>query len=207
MSQQGIIIGLAAAGVLALGLGFSGCSFYNTAVSLENGVEAQYRDNQGEYDSMWKKVVETARVPSQYKDDFKEVLAADNASRYGAGGSGAAFQWLTEHEVPFDATLYRQVQQVIEAGRNDFQRGQRQLADKQRAYKNHVQGAGGKFWTSTLFSFPRDVRGADAPSTDLDGDGRVTVLDYPIVTSDRTRGAFDTGVDDAIDAFADGRSK
>jgi len=39
------------------------------------------------------------------------------------------------------------------------------------------------------------------PANDADGDGRYTVLDYPIVTSDETNKAFQTGKADQIQVF------
>jgi len=54
-----------------------------------------------------------------------------------------------------------------------------------------------------LGGFPRPVAGTHAPTADTDGDGKITVFDYEIVTSDRTARAFETGRDDKIDVFED----
>lgn len=193
-----VVLGLVA--VLLFGLGFSACSWYNDAVSLEESVKAQYSNNKNEYDSFWKKVKETAQVPDKYKEDFKDLLVSETKSKYGPEGSKAMFQWFKDRDVNFDGKLYEKVQDVIESGRNDFKREQTELLDKQRKYEVHLRNASGVFY-SHLFSMPSPVGGELAPPKDLDGDGRLTVLDYPIVTSKRTNDAFNNGEDEQVNVF------
>ena len=52
----------------------SAFGWYDSAVSMETSVKAQYHDNQNRYDSFWKSVQEVAQVQDKYKEDFKEVF-------------------------------------------------------------------------------------------------------------------------------------
>jgi hypothetical protein len=174
--------------------------WYDTAVKTENTTIAQWKDNQNTYDAFWKTVKETAQVPDKYKEDFKQLLVADTSARYGADGSKATMQWLQEHQINFDSSMYRKIQDVIESGRQDFKRSQTLLLDKQRKVADMTQSYwGGVF--AKHYSFPRELHGEMAPPKDVDGDGKLTVLDYPIVTSARTAAAFQSGQDEALNVF------
>lgn len=188
-------------GVVTVG---SGVSWYNTAVSLEEATKAQYEENQNSYDAFWKKVKETAQVPEKYKDDFKELLVAETQAKFGEGGSKAAFQWFRDRDINFSSQIYTKVQDVIESGRNDFKRSQTDLLDKQRKYRTHLHSFFGRMWAS-LFSMPQVVGGDAAPPSDHDGDGVLTVLDYNIVTSEKTKKVFKSGEDnEPVNVFESG---
>ena len=194
MNTSQRIMLIAGIGILVIGLGIFGAavSWYNGAVSLEESVKAQYQDNKNQYDSFWKKVQEVAQVPKQYKEDFKDILVSETKAKFGEGGSKAAFQWFKDRDINLDASVYKKVQTVIEAGRNDFKRGQTELLDKQRKYGVHTKSFWGRMWAG-WYDMPSPVAGELAPSKDMDGDGKMTVLDYEIVTSKKTKEVFATG--------------
>jgi len=176
---------------------FSGIGWYDEAVAKEEGVKAQYKDNQNEYDSFWKKVQETAQVPGRYKDDFKDLLVSETEAKFGEQGSQATMQWFQDRQIQFSDQMYVKVQNLIESGRNDFKRGQTLLLDKQRIFSVYTK----TFWGRTLARFsemPSTLHGDLAPSKDVDGDGRLTVLDYTIVTSSKTKGIFAAGEENEI---------
>lgn len=186
--------------LFALGVWLAGITWYNTAISLEESVKAQYRDNQNEYDAFWKKVRETAQVPDKYKEDFKTLLVAETGAKYGPNGSQAPMQWLQDRQIAFDASQYRKIQDVIESGRDDFKRAQTELLDKQRVFGTQLRSYWGSMW-ARHYALPHTLTGPLAPPRDLDGDGWLTVLDYPIVTSGKTSAAFQSGQDDALTVF------
>ena len=88
------------------------------------------------------KVQEVAQVPDMYKNDLKEIMTAEMQGRYGANGSQASMQWIKERSNNFDSSLYAKVQQIMEAGRNDFQTNQTRLIDQKRIYETAL----GSFW-------------------------------------------------------------
>lgn len=186
--------------LLVLVLFLSMTHWFDSATFLENATKAQWRDNQSTYDTMWKTIKEVAQVPEQYKEDFKQLLVADNAAKFGPNGSTATMQWFKERNINFDSSMYRKIQDVIESGRQDFKRSQTELLDKQRKVQDMTQS----YWGGIMaqhYNFPRVMAGDFAPPRDADGDGKLSVLDYPIVTSARTQAAFATGKDEEVNVF------
>lgn len=166
-------------GALMVVLGVAMCGTVigtnNACVRQEQGIKAQYTQNQNNYDNYFKKLKEVSQVPEMYTSDLKSVYAGAIQGRYGADGSKAVFQFIKEHNPTFDASLYKQIQQVIEAGRNDFETNQKLLIDKKRVYETYL----GEFPSGAIASF------MGFPKINLD--------DYKIVTSAETNEAFRSG--------------
>lgn len=175
-------------------------SWYSTGISLQETTLAQYRDNQNKYDAFWKSVTEVAQIPDKYKTDFKDIVLSETRAKYGDSGSNAMFQWFQDRNLTLPSEIYTKIQTVIESGRADFKRGQQDLLDKQRRTRTHYKTVLGSF-CRIFTDFLENVEGELKPIKDLDGDGRYTVLDYDIITSRRTKRAFETGEDDPIDVF------
>jgi hypothetical protein len=196
-----LLVAAALAIVSVLSCFGSAVSWYNDAVALEEATKAQWRDNQNEYDSFWKKVQEIAQVADKYKDDFKGLLVSETQAKFGPEGSKAVMQWFQERQINLDPQMYRKIQDVIESGRDGFKRSQTELLDKQRKFGFHIRSFWGRMWAS-WYNMPHTLAGELAPPKDIDGDGKLTVLDYPIVTSAKTKAVFQSGEDNApIDVF------
>lgn len=184
METKKLPVGLIVIATLALfGFVYGGCalSFRSDCVRAENGIKAQYAQNQNDYDNMWKKFREMAQVPEMYVEDLKKVYDGAIKARYGENGSQAAIQFITEHNPNFDASMYTKLQSAIEAGRNGFEADQKQLIDKKRQYQDLLGGTKALF-VGFWFGFPR---------IDLD--------QYDIVTSDETQDVFKDKKSDEID--------
>ncbi len=169
--------------VLAFGLAYGGCalSFRSDCVAAEAGIKAQYKQNQNNYDNMWKKFKEMAQVPEMYVEDLKKVYDGAIKARYGENGSQAAIQLIKEHNPNFSDALYVKLSSAIESGRNGFEADQKQLIDKKRQYEVLLGGTKALF-VGFWFGFPR---------IDLD--------QYDIVTSDATQDVFKEKKSDEID--------
>lgn len=196
----GKLIGIAIAVLLVLIAAGDSCSWYSTANKLTNATEAAGTNSKNIYDNGWKSVTEVAQVPGEMKEAFKEVLVGAKAATYGSDGAKAAFLWIQEQNPGLPTESYNKVQTVIEVFRKDFMRAQQDLQDRQRKLKDHLGSPRGMFYTK-IFDFPREMRGANAPARDLDGDGLITCLDFPVVTSAKTEEAFRTGQDEQLDVF------
>lgn len=158
--------------VLMLCYGGCACAYRQDCVRAEAGIKAQYKQGQNYYDNMWKKFKEMAQVPEMYTADLQKVYDGAIKARYGADGSKAVFQFISEHNPNFDASMYTKLQAAVEAGRNGFTAEQQSLLDKKREYEvvlNSNRGALVGFW----FGFPK-----------------INLSEYDIVTSELTEETF-----------------
>lgn len=167
-----------AIGIFALFIiSFVSCAGYvvstnNQCVEYEKRIEAQYKKNQNVYDAFWKTVKEVAQVPEMYAEDTKKLYKEVLAGRYGEGGSRAMWQWLKEQNPNLDASLYKSIQQAIEAGRTDFKLNQTVLLDMKAQYEMYK----GKFPRSFI--------------TNILGFPKIDLKQFDIVTSAETEKAF-----------------
>lgn len=181
--SKGLIITLCVIGFLVMfvgGMFLSGVGVYNGAVRMEKGVVAQYEQNQNNLSQYSNKIGEMVQIPTMYKDDFKEVLTGALQGRYGKDGSKATFQFLKEHEINFDSSLYAKIQTVIEAGRNHFEADQKTLIDKKRQYETKLDTFPGNIVLGAL-GFPK-----------------INLADYKILKSEYAADAFKKGVESGL---------
>lgn len=112
-----------------------------------------------------------------------EVITQANTSRYGADGSKAAIQFITEQNPNLDQASYQRVLNIIEAGRRDFRDAQTQQIDRIRDYR-----AGSQTFPNSFF---------------LGLSGKPTAGFFEkydkIVISSQADEAFKTGIDDGVD--------
>lgn len=177
--STGLIValsGVALVVITALILVGSYISAANYGVTAEKELEAIWANNQNVLGQYTLKVQEAAQVPAMYRDDLKAVVTAAVQGRYGEGGSKAVMQWLKEANIPFDSKLYVKMQQIIEAGRNQFQTEQTRLIDARRTYETNLGFVWRGFW----------LRLAGYPKTDLSK--------YKPVVAGDTAQAFERGV-------------
>ena len=176
-----VLIGLFVVGLLGTAVIVGGVvGINNDMVFQEQGIKAQFDQNKNNYDNYFKKLKEAAQVPDMYTKDLKEVYTAAISGRYGSNGSQATFQWLKEHNPNVDASLYKKIQQIIEAGRDNFEANQKMLVDKKRVYE------------TTLNQFPGGL------VAKLLGFPKIDLSKFKIVTSDHTEEAFTKGKSDPI---------
>lgn len=154
-------------------IGFSSyVSAFNYGNSMEQSLKAVQTDNKNKLAQYGQKVLEVAQVPDMYKKDMVEITTAAIQGRYGEDGSKATFQFLKEQNPTLDPSMYKQIQQVIEAGRNDFQAGQTRQIDLRRSYETAL----GSFWQGMWMRFA--------------GYPKLKLSDFDIVSTDRADNAF-----------------
>ena len=115
------------------------------------------------------------------KDDLKEVIKEAIGGRYGAEGSKATWQWIQENNPSVDPSLYQNIQQAIEAGRNKFENAQTLLLSRCQEYQTQ-QG----YLVRGVF-----IRMTGYPKIDMEK------MCTPIV-SEYGKEAFDTGVEQGL---------
>jgi hypothetical protein len=175
-----ILIGVVITGILFLVIGvFSIIGTNNDCVQMEAGLKAQYDSNRNSYDSMWKKFKESTQVTTMYSEDLKKIYDSAIENRY-KNSTQVAMQWIKEHNPNFDASMYKNLQAMIESGRNSFEANQKMLLDKKRLYEIQLQ------------TFPNSI------ITRVLGFPKIDLAKYDIVTSGQTEDAFKTKKADEI---------
>lgn len=173
----GIVISIA---VFVIVLTVSIIGSYNSAVRMEKGIQAQYEQNQNQRSAYVNSIAEAVQVPKMYVEDFKKILTAEMEGRYGKSGSKATFQWIKEHNLNFDSSVYKKLQTMIEAGRTKFAHEQKLLIDKKRQYE------------AMLGTFPGSV------VYPILGFPRIDLSKYKIVVSADNTKVFNSGVESPL---------
>ena len=168
-------------GIVGLWYILTGVGARNTEAALRATHQAVQKGNTVDYDAMWKIISQTAQVPKQYSEDFKNAYSSILASGGPANQSTVKnlFAVASGMKVPeLDSSLYRKVQDVIESERTKFANAQKQLLDIEREH------------TKLRTTFPSNLFVGD-----------VKPLESKLVTSTKTDKAFETGKDDETDLF------
>jgi len=169
------IIVIAVFAVLLLGV-MGGCGAivgsYNGAVSQENSIKAQYEQNQNNYSNYFSKLKEAAQVPAMYTEDLEKIYGKLMEGR--KGSDQELFRFIQEASPNVDASLYKNLQALIEAGRDSFQTDQKTLIDKLQIYNVTLETFPGNFLYPML-GFPK-----------------INLAEYKIVTNEETAVAFKT---------------
>ena len=147
----------------------------NLGNAMEQNIKATYENNKNVLAQFGQKVLEAAQVPEMARDDISAVASKAMQGRYGADGSKSVFQAIQEQNPQVDPVLYRQVQQIIESGRTEFQNDQTRLIDQKRVYETAL----GSVWQGMW------MRMAGYPRINLD--------EFKIVGTDRSEQAFKKG--------------
>lgn len=157
-----------------------GVSAYNGAIKTENTLVAQYEQNQNNLSQYSNKIGEMVQVPTMYKNDYKDVVTSALQGRYGKDGSKAMFQFLKEHDITFDSSLYAKIQDAMVIGRDKFENEQKKLIDRQRVYEDML-GTVPKGLIIKMFGFPTEK-----------------VKNIKIVKSGYSNDAFESGVENGL---------
>ena len=154
---------------------------FNYGNRVERQIEATHVDNRNVLAQYSTRIMEMAQVPDMYKEDVIEIYEAALTGRYGENGSQAMFQFLQEQNPQIDASMYTNVQQSMEAGRNQFQNSQTRLIDLKRGYETRLGSFYSGFWLN-IAGYPR-----------------IDLNDFNIVVNDHSNEAFETGIDNGIE--------
>jgi len=157
---------------------YSAMSYGNQA---EKGVEYAHRDLQQVLGQYSIKVQEAANVPKRYQERLKDTMVSVMTARMGDDGMKAQWAWLQEAGIQYDASMEQKLQQIIEAGRNEFQNKQTLFLDKKRAYDTALGSPWRGMWLTV----------AGYPKINLD--------EFDVVTSAHSDEAFRTGQDKAVE--------
>ena len=167
------IIGVALIFAISIFAGYVNAVNYGAAT--ESAIKAQYTQNQNVLGQYTQKVQEVAQVPGMMRDDLDKITKDAIQGRYGDNGSKAVFQMIKEQNPNLDSKAYLKIQQIIEAGRDDFKNEQTKLIDLKRNYETNLN-----YFMKGMF-----LHMAGYPKINLD--------DYKVITNTYTDNAFKAG--------------
>lgn len=153
---------------------------YNYGNTAERTIEAEYENLQNILGQYSLKITEAAQIPKMQTEDLERLFNGALGARYGEDGSQAAMQWIREQNPNLDQSTYKKLQQMIEAGRDEFKNSQTRFLDTKRQYETNL----GYLWKGMWLKI------AGYPKIDLDA--------LHIVTSQHAEKAFETGIDEGI---------
>lgn len=153
-------------------------SYNNQAVAFESTIKARHANAQNVLSRVSTSVLEAVQVPEIAKNDLIEVVEAATSGRYGDDGTQAIVVAITEaNPGQVDPGLYTRIQDLIAAGRIDFQKEQSILIDTKANYEIARNQVWSGLWMR-IAGFPRIV---------LD--------EFDIVIDERTEEIYNTGRD------------
>lgn len=121
-----LLLGILFIGGLALIIGgFTILGWNNQASSLQNQYEMKVKANQGEFDNLWKKIKQSAQVPEQKKNAFKEIFTAYAGGR--SAGTNQMMTWVKEAVPTTDLSIYDHLMNIITGSRDTWTMKQTEL--------------------------------------------------------------------------------
>lgn len=177
MKKLGTFIGLGVL-IFAVVFGFTMLNQRNTAVSLEESIQAQYTSNKSTYDNMIKSAKEMSQVTGKYAEDFENIYKSLIEGRN--QDTNLLFKVVQESNPNLDSTVYTTLQRELSANRKMFDNNQKMIIDKIREYNTYIKK---NFIMATITN--RKPMNSD---------------DF-IITSEATEQAFETGKADEINLW------
>jgi hypothetical protein len=157
-----------------------GVSTLNGEMRLRNAIIAKQRDNQSEFDNMWKKVAQVAQVTDAQKNALLDIFKGYALARSAGKEGGSLANWIHESCPTVDTSTFNNLQNLISSSRDRWTMQQKELLDLNREHDNIVT------------VFPSHL------ICSAFGRGKI---DVTIVTSTRTVAAFASGKDDSVEVF------
>jgi hypothetical protein len=156
----------------------------NREADLHVVIDNKQKDNENEFDNMWKKIAKTAQVPDAYKNSLKDIIIGNAQARaLGNGGNnGALATWIQEAVPNVDklGDTYVNLMNIITSSQDAFTFRQKELlglnTTHNQMFKHVVEGA--------------LLRGFGRKETEV-----------VIITSTKTEKVFKAGKDDDVSVF------
>lgn len=169
-----------------------GVSTVNNATASEEAAKAAWKDMMNVRDAGFQKITSMAGADKLAWEQYQAIFTGAVEGRYGDGGADALLLAIQESNPTPPVELRKQVMVVMEDSANEFKRSQTRMVDQQRAYSTYTKQFPARIFTD-LAGYPQPVSGQYAPTADLDGDGILTVLDYPVMVTGQTKQEFSSG--------------
>ena len=171
---------LCAAGVLLVGYIGAVISQMNTAKNLGFDCDARLKANTATFDNMYKKIVQSSKIPGEKARQIKEILSAYVQGR--GGNAGQVVSMVRESVPDIQLPEYSQLINIITGSRDSWTRNQEELVNRVTVYNKYISDVG--LVRSVAMSF-----------------GGFQPKEAKLITSDKTEEAFSTGKDNDTNLF------
>lgn len=167
--------------VVGITLFASYISANNEGAQREATIKQLNSDSENKLSTYTLKIQEKVQIPKMYTKELKEVIRETFQGRYGENGSVAVMQWIQEQNIPFDSSMFKDLQVTIDAGREEFRISQSLKLQACRDYEVSRNLFWKGFWLKT----------AGYPKANSDVLCRV-------VSDSRTQEVFENGKQEAM---------
>ena len=182
--------------VLAITLltGFSMWGWSSSEAEAENSVKTTVESCVGQMTQGMNAIVETSSLNTSQRAFLYKLYADVFGGKEGSTQQLVTFV-STMNGTDLNATTL-QVMQVVEAQRMSFAACQGNIRTTQGRLLNTITGPMGSLYAG-WFNRPNvlPLSATARPEVDLDGDGKITVLDYPVIAADKVINMQSTGND------------
>lgn len=114
--------------------------------SAEKALQMKYENLGNVMTSGQQQMSGVAQAAGMAKDDLKEVFVAAITAREGEDGSKAIFKMVTESNPNVDASLYREIQRVVQATRKELQTHNQAFLTQRSLYETALGSVMQGFW-------------------------------------------------------------
>lgn len=149
----GLLLLVVLGGIIVGGGWISTSNKYGTLLS---NVESQWDRNRNELSTTVTMVQELLGVKKQRDAALERIIEMNMSGRYGAEGSKAMQQWITENNIQYDPTLDNRLFDIIAGRRESFQMSQNRIVDYQEQYKLMIRTMPSMFFASFLMGKTMD---------------------------------------------------
>jgi len=174
--------------VLVTVLSFVGCavSYPNQEAEIRNLIASKQKDNESEFDNMWKKISQVAQVDEVARGTLKDIFVSHAQARTTGGAQdGSLMKWVTESVPSIDLSTTKQLINIITGSRDAWTQRQKELLDFSRQHNNLLMKTPSKQFIAWF--------------------GNPTPIEVQIITSTKSAEAMRTGKDDDVDVFGKGK--
>ena len=181
--NTGIIIGIVVLFLISGGIYlFLKMNIISKEKSLRIMTEKQEKVAGIVFDDMWKIIKKQAKVPEHFKNDYKELILADNTTTYGDKGLqiNGFMSTIQKTNPTFTPDMYNKLMQTIESEMKRFEREQKTLIALSEQHDLLLVSPLGSWF--------------------LEG---IQPVGITLITSGKTKEAYKTGEDNDTDVFDD----
>lgn len=136
-----LIAGISALVLVVVGAFALGGMYFNynrAEVQARNACEAQIGNIENVLDNMWKSFQEIGGIADRERETAMELFV-EYAQARTPEGAGRMMSWITEQAPNIDASIYKDLQARLVAGRQEFRNSQTYMLELVRAHEDIIE--------------------------------------------------------------------